>query len=277
MCPQTPSGCDADCSQALRIVVCLCRQARLLDADAQRRVVERLERSGLAFELADDLCGLAGRRSPELKRIAGSRGLRIVACYPRAVRWLFHAGGAPLEAEDVQILNIRDPRDEDIQAFCDALPAAAGGKAGSIEAADDDWVPWFPVIDYSRCKGCRKCLGFCLFGVFALDEGERVVVDSPASCKLNCPACARVCPDVAIIFPKYKGPPINGADVTAEDLQREPAQVDVAELARQDVYAALRRRSAGAERLAELQEKLDIPDDVIRSLVGGHKNEPKRE
>ena len=300
MGPQTPSGCDA--APPGRVLVCLCRHARLLDEDAQRRVLDHLRGSGSAFDVVDDLCGLAGRRSAELLRIAASPPVRIVACFPRAVRWLFHAAGAPLPEEGVEILNLREAREADTEAFLHAVaPAsAAPSEGGRIESPDDGWTPWFPVIDYALCKDCRKCLGFCLFGAFALDADGRVVVENPANCKLNCPACARVCPEVAIIFPKYVGaaekaslaaPPggaqsdhagrasaISGADVTPEDLQREPAQVDVSKLAKQDVYAALRRRSGDPkQRLAELQEKLDIPDDVIQSLIGPEKGEPTPE
>jgi MinD superfamily P-loop ATPase len=61
---------------------------------------------------------------------------------------------------------------------------------------------WYPVIDYSRCKNCRKCVDFCLFGVYALTN-KNVAVTNPDNCKNGCPACARTCPHRAIIFPHY--------------------------------------------------------------------------
>ena len=53
---------------------------------------------------------------------------------------------------------------------------------------------WFPIIDRDRCVDSGKCLDFCLFGVYKLDEDGRVQVTDPHSCKNNCPACARTCP-----------------------------------------------------------------------------------
>ncbi|HEX3313770.1 MAG TPA: ferredoxin family protein [Gemmataceae bacterium] len=72
---------------------------------------------------------------------------------------------------------------------------------------------WYPVIDYSRCTNCMECIDFCLFGVYGLDDQERILVESQDACKKGCPACSRVCPEHAIIFPEYKTPAIAGAPV----------------------------------------------------------------
>ena len=71
---------------------------------------------------------------------------------------------------------------------------------------------WYPVIDYSRCTNCLECLDFCLFGVYGVDSLERLVTENQDQCKKGCPACSRVCPQQAIIFPEYKSPAIAGAD-----------------------------------------------------------------
>jgi len=52
-------------------------------------------------------------------------------------------------------------------------------------------------------------MDFCLFGVYSSENGHIKVV-KPENCKNNCPACARICPSRAIIFPKYDKSPING-------------------------------------------------------------------
>jgi NAD-dependent dihydropyrimidine dehydrogenase PreA subunit len=145
-------------------------------------------------------------------------------------------------------------------------------------ARPDRWIPWFPVIDYDLCKGCRQCLGFCLFGVFAF-EGERIEVQRPANCKTYCPACARVCANGAIIFPKYKGGPINGDQVDPAAWKSETVKVDLRALTQGDVYAALRRRggarrpqeapAAACDCLERLRTRLDIPPEVIAQLRGG--------
>jgi NAD-dependent dihydropyrimidine dehydrogenase PreA subunit len=72
---------------------------------------------------------------------------------------------------------------------------------------------WYPVIDYSRCTNCMECLDFCLFGVYGVDKLDRILVESQDNCKRGCPACSRVCPEQAIMFPDYKTPAIAGAPV----------------------------------------------------------------
>jgi Pyruvate/2-oxoacid:ferredoxin oxidoreductase delta subunit len=74
---------------------------------------------------------------------------------------------------------------------------------------------WYPVIDYSRCTNCLECLDFCLFGVYGVDKIDRITVENQDSCKKGCPACSRVCPEQAIMFPDYKTPAIAGAPVGA--------------------------------------------------------------
>ena len=61
-----------------------------------------------------------------------------------------------------------------------------------------------------------QCLSFCLFGVYGVDDEKRIQVQNQDNCKTNCPACSRVCPEAAIMFPKYKAGPINGDVVSAD-------------------------------------------------------------
>jgi len=276
---ETNASGPAD-AQAGRILLCRCRQAKVPGDPVRRAVEEHLRPRELAVDVVDDLCGLAARGDSLLKDLAGADGLWVVACHSRAVKWLFRFAGAPLDESRAHLLDTRTQSVEEVLGLLPAEPAGSARARGARGAgAGDEWIPWFPVIDYDRCTNCLKCLGFCLFGVYAKDAGERVVVERPANCKTNCPACARVCPEVAIIFPKYKGGPISGAEVTAEDMQREPAKVDLSKIAGGDVYAALRGRARGDKQaddadqaappsLKELQEELDIPSDVLRSLGG---------
>ena len=74
---------------------------------------------------------------------------------------------------------------------------------------------WYPVIDYSRCTNCMECIDFCLFGVYGVDRGETILVEQPDNCRKGCPACSRVCPENAIMFPQHKTPAIAGAPVDA--------------------------------------------------------------
>jgi NAD-dependent dihydropyrimidine dehydrogenase PreA subunit len=140
------------------------------------------------------------------------------------------------------------------------------------------------VIDHARCTNCLQCLSFCLFGVYGVDAERRIQVEQPESCKTNCPACARVCPEAAIMFPKHAASPINGDEVRATDLQREPMKVDLSALLGGDMHGLLRDRSARAQSrfsterspdqalqerrkcLAALQSLGDIPPEVLMAL-----------
>lgn len=146
------------------------------------------------------------------------------------------------------------------------------------------WKPWFPVIDFSRCTNCMQCLTFCLFDVYGVSKDKKIEVRNPTHCKTDCPACSRVCPEVAILFPKYKGGPINGDEVREEDLSREKMKVDISALLGGDIYAALRQRSTDAKArfskerdekralderkrcLTKLQQELGIPPEVLAAL-----------
>jgi Pyruvate/2-oxoacid:ferredoxin oxidoreductase delta subunit len=123
-----------------------------------------------------------------------------------------------------------------------------GGRAsGSDAGAQGPWKPWFPVIDYSRCTNCMQCLSFCLFDVYGVSADSKIQVQNQSNCKTECPACSRVCPEVAIMFPKYRHGPINGEEVKADDVRREAMKVDISALLGGDVYSMLRDRSAKAK------------------------------
>jgi len=59
-----------------------------------------------------------------------------------------------------------------------------------------------------------ECIDFCLFGVYGVDDIETILVEQPDNCRKGCPACSRVCPANAIIFPQHKAPAIAGSAVT---------------------------------------------------------------
>jgi len=121
-------------------------------------------------------------------------------------------------------------------------------------AKEDDWTAWFPVIDRDLCINCEKCRKFCLFGVYETRDGK-VHVANPRNCKTNCPACARICPKAAIIFPKYNQAPINGDEATDGDAQ-QPMQVDHSKVLSGDVYAALQGRQDSAIDASQLMRAI---------------------
>ena len=183
-----------------------------------------------------------------------------------------------------------DPADGVRTRWATLDPATAGDTAEQVRAemgapVPGAWKPWFPVIDYDRCTNCMQCLSFCLFGVYGVDSERRIQVQNNDQCKTQCPACSRVCPEAAIMFPKYKSGPINGDVVSDADLGREKMKIDISALLGGDVYAMLRTRSERAQSrfskerdsdkaLAERQKCLaklaalagDIPPEVLMSL-----------
>jgi hypothetical protein len=97
--------------------------------DTKAAVLEGLARADAPFEAVPDLCEMAARHDPRLAELAAGGPLRIAACYPRAVRWLFASAGATLDPSSVEILNMRTGTVADVLAALDAEPAAAGAPA----------------------------------------------------------------------------------------------------------------------------------------------------
>ena len=129
--------------------------------------------------------------------------------------------------------------------------------------ADEAKRRWYPVIDYSRCTNCMECIDFCLFGVYGVDLKDRILVEAQDNCKKGCPACSRVCPENAIIFPQHKTPAIAGAEGEVAGLK-----IDLTKLFGGEGKDAL--ELAVAERDAEL-----VKDG--RDAVGMEIGVPKRQ
>lgn len=88
------------------LLYCRCAYAQVVPTGVKNEVLQQLSESGASFESVADLCEMAAHRDPRLMELAAAGKLRIAACYPRAVRGLFHQAGAPLP-EDADILNMR--------------------------------------------------------------------------------------------------------------------------------------------------------------------------
>jgi NAD-dependent dihydropyrimidine dehydrogenase PreA subunit len=267
------------------ILFCHCAFANILPGGVKQEVLQALKESGLSFIDVPDLCKLAARKSQLLAELAGAARLTIAACHPRAIRWLLASGGASLRDGSAEFLDMRGASAEQILPSIRKL-AADGNCAKRAEENESespshdnsnadvpDWKPWFPVIDYERCRNCQQCLGFCLFGVYAVSSDGKVYVKNPASCKTDCPACARVCPETAIIFPKYPQAPINGGELKEGENPAEPVKVNMTALANTDLFRTLRDRSKSgvrfspdAGRLKAVQERLIRLTDAQRPI-----------
>lgn len=264
-------------SKALTIY-CHCAHYDLARPEVKSEALDAIKACGGEFEAVADLCRMCAEGDPKLKEWAQADSLKIFACYPRAVKWLFHAGGAPLRDEGVEFVNMRTGEiEEALSSLHDEQSDGTAVKEIQLEKTGD-WAPWFPVIDYERCQQCKQCFGFCLFGVYQLcDDDKKVEVRNPANCKTNCPACAKACPHSAIIFPKYSDGPVNG-DEPDTTVSEEKAKADLGDLLGGDIYDIIRKRGKGGKRFSadapkgpsmmkELREKLGIPAEVLASLT----------
>jgi len=243
------------------VLICRCTGAGVLDADAVQRTVELLAGGEIEVTEIDDLCRLAADSNPLFDRLSDLPALAVAACHPRAVRWLLEAAGARLSEETTCFVDLRTPGSGDADVlgrWCDLrLDQDEGGRVSTTarlmpvtdaaqsvapgEQAQTGWVPWFPVIDGDRCTNCKQCLSFCLFGVYELDAAGQVTPANPRNCKNNCPACARICPENAIIFPKSSEAVINGAPAAAVGAG-SPVRVDVDKALEGDLYDILAQR-----------------------------------
>ncbi len=118
---------------------------------------------------------------------------------------------------------------------------------------------WYPVIDYSRCTNCMECIDFCLFGVYGVDRGETILVEQPDNCRKGCPACSRVCPENAIMFPQHKTPAIAGAPVDAGGFKIDLSKLFGAPERDEDPVAAA-ARERNEQLILAGRAAVEIPD-----------------
>jgi NAD-dependent dihydropyrimidine dehydrogenase PreA subunit len=208
-----------------KMTVCACASRSFIDKNRVAEAVAMFRMRKYEVDVIPDLCGKVMRKEEDLKDIAG--GI-VVACHLRAVRSHFDGLGLPVN----RLLNLRENSPEEM------LRLLEGRKAEMVPSSGEERIrktvrdkirqfpvengtdAWYPVIDKERCTECGKCHDFCLFGVYVIEK-KKVRVAHPQNCKNNCPACARMCPNRAIIFPKYEKSPINGGMAVEETFHPE--------------------------------------------------------
>ncbi len=99
-----------------RILYCHCQYAQVVPKQVKDAVLRELCQSGVAFDAVADLCEMAARRDPALQRLAASGAVKIAACFPRAVKGLFHQADADLPPESTEVLNMRTLTAEEVLA-----------------------------------------------------------------------------------------------------------------------------------------------------------------
>ena len=119
-----------------RILYCHCHYAQVVPPEVKAAVLERLSNSGRAFDAVADLCELSARQDPALQQLAAEGPVKIAACFPRAVKWLFHTAKASLSPDATEVINMRTL---DATAVCHALldaPLAPNLPQGKTSPAD---------------------------------------------------------------------------------------------------------------------------------------------
>jgi len=250
----------------LRVVLYEGTEAQPLDADTRYTVLRALLESGLAVTRAASGARVASHDRGALLVLGRFAGGQL----PEVPN--------PAAETSVRVADIAGLDTHQVAALAEQVRTETGAARGG------EWKPWFPVIDYDRCTNCMQCLSFCLFGVYGVDAQQQIQVQTADNCKTNCPACSRVCPEAAIMFPKYQAGPINGDVVRDTDLGREKMKIDISALLGGDVYSVLRQRSGAAkvrfsrerddkkalderqECLTKLAEGMDIPREVLMNL-----------
>ena len=156
---------------------------------------------------------------------------------------------------------------------------AAGAPGAPLSSASSEEAlrrRWYPIIDYSRCTNCMECIDFCLFGVYGVDGLDRILVEQQDNCKKGCPACSRVCPENAIIFPEHKTPAIAGAEVERDanfkiDLSKlfgAPTAIEVAAAERDAELVRDGRDAVGLSvGIPKRRSQSDGPRDQLDDLM----------
>lgn len=241
-----------------QIVFCRCNP--IISGDSlSEKITGILKKVKTPVVELSDLCGIcAFQKNVAVQLFSEEKETLLIACHPRAVNSLLRFAGIELPEKNLKIADFRtlapDNLAERVTSFC---PVGSTETEVSEIKSKEGWQSWFPVIDRNRCTGCGQCADFCLFGVYE-KTAEGVKVAHPGSCKTNCPACARICPNTAIVFPKYQpDSAISGLDNFDEFAEAERRREDTETILGSDIYQALERRKAKRRRIisAETMEK----------------------
>ncbi len=254
-----------------QIIFCRCRGERI-DPGLLVAVEKHLRGIQVNITILSDLCGLIAQKRELLPGIFKSGGeYLVIGCYPRAMDLLFgQIKNVKRNSMGFNHINLLELTSEQvivqINEFCQDQKANTVYKEIT---EDSGWLSWYPLIDYSRCTACGQCADFCLFGVYEKSE-DRVAVVNPGRCKINCPACARICPSTAIIFPKYRnGGAVGGSDEIDEYSEHRRQVKDNEEFLGADIYEALKNRKIRRQsviREEAMRKAHSERDDAIKGI-----------
>jgi len=174
--------------------------------DFENAAAELIAGAGVGVWLVPHLCHLPENDGlwQKFVSLSGKPAAVFSWIHPRPAKWILARHGLDISERNVFDMRALDSPVECIERFRTTFDLPEKPDPGCpVELMSDVSERWFPVIDYSRCKGCRQCMQFCLFGVYEVQSG-RVFAANPDNCKNGCPACSRICPHGAIMFPLCK-------------------------------------------------------------------------
>jgi len=230
--------------QNKHILFCNCHGARI-PQETLSGTLQYLGQHPARVTVFSDLCGVAATERNTLSEILeDNTDYLAIGCYPRTMRLLFDQAEV-INRQNINFsyLNLIDTSLGKVKELIDIFSNNSPGVASRQEInSEPGWPSWYPLIDYSRCTACGQCADFCLFGVY--DKApDKVIVVNPQGCKDQCPACARICPSAAIIFPKYKhGGAVGGSDDIDEKAELQRQTSDIESILGDDIYLALQKR-----------------------------------
>ena len=228
-----------------KVIYCNCK-GNIIDTERLGAIGNFVANLNVPVVKLSDLCGVCVKQKDEVKSLfTNDDEILVIACYPRAVKLLLNSAGIETDERPIHFINFRETNNEAIFNEVQDFVINTGQSSSYTEIeSDGEWPSWFPAIDYERCTTCGQCADLCLFGVYE-KTAEKVTVVNPEGCKNNCPACARICPHTAIVFPKYKqGGAIAGHDAIDEIAEQQRQRQDMDDILGSDIYQALEQRKA---------------------------------
>jgi heterodisulfide reductase subunit A-like polyferredoxin len=208
-------------SERLCIIYCNCG-AGIFSGIESDRLAEALQKFDADLFELHDLCALTIHEKEQLSAIASQYDHKIViACYPRTVKYLFLQN--KIDFGRYTVMNFRGMQaDQMVEELTSRFGVNAGNAVHKVVVSQLKVPAWYPVIDEERCTLCGQCSRFCLFGVYHFDKKQLKVVN-PLACKNNCPACGRICPESAVIFPRLpENSVLSGADPGENRVPADP-------------------------------------------------------
>lgn len=244
-----------------QIFICGCEKDGKIGRESVQKLITILKERSIGYTYVEDLCGTILKNPDDLESLYTAEDAIIFGCQSRAMKNLIDNSGRKKKDTNTEYYHVDVENKEELLTQLES----SHGEPLKIRYSDS-WKPWYPVIDYDRCNGCRKCLNFCLFSVYSVEEDGTVVVSASANCKDMCPACARVCPQNAIIFPKHAESPIDGGE--GDGTENEKTDI-LEQIQNEDVYSVLSARRKNFQISLLKKDQIKMAEAERRACCSG--------